>query len=448
MLETIHLILKQASDIVWGLPMIVLLLGTGIFYTFRLRGLQFTKLFKGLRIAFIERTEKGAIGDISHLQALMTALAATVGVGNIAGVATAISVGGPGALFWMWMTGLVGMVTKYAEAVLAVKYREQDKNGNMCGGPMYYISNGLKMPWLGVLFAVFTAIATFGIGDMVQSNTVAQSLLTSPLKIPVAYTGIFLTIATAVVILGGIKRIAKTATFLVPFMVTVYFLAALAIIIMKIDIVPRVLWLVMRTAFVPQAAVGGFMGATLKMVIQKGVSRGIFSNESGLGSAPIAAAAAKTKEPVRQALVSMTQTFIDTIVVCTLTGLVILLTGAWKTGKTGAELTSYAFGIGLPGDIGMWVVTLGLILFAYSTLVGWGYYGEKAMEYLFGMKVIFPYRIAFCIFVYIGAVVKLDLVWSFSDVANALMAMPNLIGLIFLSGVVVKETNDWLSRAG
>ncbi|MFC1482835.1 alanine/glycine:cation symporter family protein [Candidatus Margulisiibacteriota bacterium] len=437
--------LNAINNYAWGWPTIILLLGTGFYFSFTLKGLQFTKLGYALKLIFTKSENKKAKGDISHFQALMTALAATVGVGNIAGVATAISLGGPGALFWMWITGLVGMVTKYTESLLAVKYREVDENGNMSGGPMYYITKGLKLPWLGAFFAICTAIAAFGIGNMVQSNSVAHALSTT-FSISPRITGIVLTLLVAGVIVGGIKSIARTVSVLVPIMIVFYMGGALIIICKYYAQIPNVFSLIFTTAFTGHAAIGGFTGAILKMTIQKGISRGIFSNESGMGSAPIAAAAAKTTEPVRQALVSMTQTFIDTIIVCSMTGFVILLTGAWVTGKTGAELTTIAFSRGLPGEWGVYIVTIGITLFAFSTLIGWNYYGEKAIEYLLGIKSIIPYRIVFSIIVFFGAVLHLKLVWTFADIANAFMIIPNLIGLIGLRHIVIEITNAYFNK--
>ena len=370
----------------------------------------------------------------------MTAMAATVGTGNIAGFATAIALGGPGALFWMWITGLVGMATKYSEAILAVKYREVDENGEMCGGPMYYISKGLNMPWLGTIFAIFAAAAAFGIGNLVQANSVADAV-EATFGVPFWISGLVMMIFSAIVILGGIKSIAKVTSLLVPIMVVFYIIAAMYIIIANISEVPSALAFIVRQAFNPTAAVGGFAGSTIMMAIRFGVARGVFSNESGLGSAPIAAAAAKTKDPASQALVSMTQTFIDTIVVCTMTGLVLILTGAWSNGQTGAELTTTAFQAGVPG--GAYIVTIGIILFAYSTVLGWCYYGEKSMEYLLGVKAVLPYRVVFVLAIGLGAVSKLSLVWNISDTLNGLMAIPNLIGLVFLTPVVVQETKNY-----
>ena len=420
-----------------------LLVGTGIFLTIRLRGLQFRALGHSLYLALVKRKEDGAAeGDISHFQALMTALAATVGTGNIAGVATAIAAGGPGALFWMWITGLFGMATKYAEAVLAVKFREVDEFGTMSGGPMYYISKGLGWKWLGALFAIFASVAAFGIGNMVQSNSVADAV-EATFHIEPWITGIVLSVATALVILGGIKSIGKVTGVLVPIMIVFYVGAALTILIINYKLIPATFGMVFKYAFTPHAFIGGSLGALIRVTVRMGVSKGLFSNESGLGSAPIAAAAAQTKNPVNQALVSMTQTFIDTIVVCTLTGFVIISSGLWNSGHDGAELTTVAFSSGLPGNIGGIIVSIGLILFAYSTLLGWSYYGEKSLEYLFGESFVKPYRIVFCIVIFLGAVVKLQLVWSIADVFNGLMAIPNLIGLLALSGIIVAETNKY-----
>ncbi|WP_320172036.1 sodium:alanine symporter family protein [Maridesulfovibrio sp.] len=427
----------------WGPPMLVLLVGTGIWLTFALRGLQFRKLLYALYLALIKRKEEtDEPGDITHFQALMTALSATVGTGNIAGVATAIAVGGPGALFWMWITGLFGMATKYAEAVLAVKYRVVDENGEMSGGPMYYISQGLKMPWLGTVFAICASVAAFGIGNMVQSNSVADAI-EATYHISPFVTGIVLMICTAAVILGGIKKIGQVTGLFVPVMILFYMGGAAYIILERIADVPAAFALIVEQAFSPTAAVGGFAGASIMLCIRMGVARGVFSNESGLGSAPIAAAAAQTKSPVTQALVSMTQTFIDTLVVCTMTGLVLILTGVWSGGATGAELTTIGFSRGFSG--GEHVVTIGLVLFAYSTILGWSYYGEKSIEYLLGIKAVLPYRILFICFVGIGAVAKLSLVWNISDTLNGLMAIPNLIGLLLLTPVVVSETRKYFA---
>ncbi len=439
--STLDMVVGKIGAFAWGPPMLILLVGTGFWLTFALRGLQFRKLGYALYLALVKRKEDtDEPGDITHFQALMTALSATVGTGNIAGVATAIAVGGPGALFWMWITGLVGMATKYAEAVLAVKYRVVDEYGEMSGGPMYYISQGLKMPWLGTVFAVFASVAAFGIGNMVQSNSVADAVATT-YKIPHMVTGIILMACTAAVVLGGIKKIGKVTGILVPIMIVFYVSGAMYIILANITEVPAALVFIVKQAFNPTAAVGGFAGASIMLAIRMGVARGVFSNESGLGSAPIAAAAAQTKSPITQALVSMTQTFIDTIIVCTMTGLVLILSGLWSNGSTGAALTTMAFAAEMPG--GAHVVSIGIILFAYSTILGWCYYGEKSIEYLFGVKAVMPYRITFVIFVGVGAMAKLSFVWNLSDTMNGLMAIPNLIGLLFLTPVVVSETKKY-----
>jgi AGCS family alanine or glycine:cation symporter len=439
------------SSWVWGAPMLVLLVGTGVYLTIRLRGVQFHGLMHGLYMAFVVRREQGAEGDISHFQALMTALAATVGTGNIAGVATAVAAGGPGALFWMWITGLFGMATKYGEAVLAVKYRTTDERGEMAGGPMYYLRDGLRAPWLGVLFALFASLAAFGIGNMVQSNSVADAVATT-FSVPAWVTGGVLAVLTAAVILFGIKGIGKVTAVLVPTMIVAYMCGSLVLLVVHLDQLPSAVALVFEHAFTPVAATGGFAGAVVKEAVRFGVARGVFSNESGLGSAPIAAAAAQTRSPVSQALVSMTQTFIDTIVVCSMTGLALIVTGAWTSGETGAALTLQAFSIGLPwelgaaGTVGGLVVTVGLILFAYSTILGWCYYGERSIAFLLGGAAVMPYRIVFVILVAVGAVLKVDLVWNLSDLMNGLMAFPNLVGLLLLSGVIARETRIYFEQ--
>jgi AGCS family alanine or glycine:cation symporter len=372
----------------------------------------------------------------------MTALAATVGTGNIAGVATAIAAGGPGALFWMWITGLVGMATKFAEAVLAVRYRVTDSKGQMSGGPMYYLRRGLNSRFLAAMFAVTASIAAFGIGNMVQANSVADAVedLTGS---PPLVTGLVLSFATALVLLGGVQGIARTASTIVPVMIVLYIGGAVTILVLSYDRIPEIFWLVLSHAFRPTAAAGGFLGATVRQTIRYGVARGVFSNESGLGSSPIAAAAARTRNPTSQALVSMTQTFIDTLVVCSMTGFVILLSGQWTSGLDGAELTANAFRQQLPGGWGGALVTVGLALFAYSTILGWSYYGEKSLSYLFGDILVLPYRLLFCVVVIFGAVSKLDFVWAFSDMMNGMMAIPNLIGLLLLSRIVRQETDSY-----
>lgn len=433
-MEWFENLISTISGIVWGPPLLILIVGTGLFLTIRISFLQFSHLGYALKLSFSKHQDASSQGDISHFQALMTALAATIGTGNIAGVATAVVLGGPGAVFWMWITALVGMATKYAEAILAVKYRVVDGRGEMAGGPMYFIEKGLGWKWLAVLFALFASIAAFGIGNMVQSNSVADAVATN-MGINPWITGIILAILTALVILGGIKSIGRVTAFLVPFMALFYVVGGLLIILLNISQVPAAIGLIFSDAFTGAAMTGGAIGT----VIRWGVARGVFSNEAGLGSAPIAAAAAKTDIPGRQALVSMTGTFLDTIIVASFTGIVITMSGLYDTGLKGAPLTSEAFDVFLPG-IGRWIVTIGLIFFAYSTILGWSYYGEKSFEYLFGEKSVMPYRIAFSIAVLIGSGMSLSLVWDIADVMNGMMAIPNLIGLIALSGVIVAET--------
>ncbi len=443
--------IEAVRDAVWGVPLIVLLVGTGLYLTFLLRGLQFRQLGPALYLALVKRREEGGDGDISHFQALMTALAATVGTGNIVGVATAIAAGGPGALFWMWMTGLVGMATKYAEAVLGVRFRETDARGEKSGGPMYYLENGIRWGGLGKLlataFALFAAVAAFGIGNGVQSHSVAEAV-SNAAGVSKASVGIVTAFLAALVILGGIRSIGRFTSIFVPTMIVLYMAGAGAIILLNLDGVPEAFRLIFRGAFDPGSIAGGALGYTLGQAIRNGVARGVFSNESGLGTGAIAAAAAQTREPVRQALISMTQTFIDTIVVCTFTGVAILSTGAWRQDVDGAELTQLAFSTGLPGEWGHWIVAICLSFFAFSTILGWSYYGERNLEYLLGTKAILPYRLAFVVVTAVAAIAQLDLVWLVSDVMNGLMALPNLIGLLLLSGIVLRETRSYLSRFG
>jgi AGCS family alanine or glycine:cation symporter len=442
-MEQLTALLKDVRDFIGGTPLIVVLLGTGLWLTVCLRGLQFRRLGHALALAFLRRVDRDQPGDISHFQALMTALSATVGTGNIAGVAAAIAVGGPGALFWMWVTGLLGMATKYSEAVLAVKYRVTDRYGNMAGGPMYYIARGLGWRWLGVVFALFAAIAAFGIGNLVQSNQLAHSVQDA-FGVERWATGVVLMALTALVILGGIKSIGRVTGFLVPVMIVFYVGTALVILAMNIERIPDALALVFRHAFTPTAGVGGFLGATLMITLREGVARGLFSNESGLGSSPIAAAAARTKDPTTQALVSMTQTFIDTICVCTLTGLVIVVTGVWDCGLKDAPLTQEAFATGIGSDVGRVIVSVGLVLFAFSTVIGWSYYGERSVLYLAGERAIRPYRYVWVVVVGLAAVIdKVDSVWHFADIANSFMAFPNLLGLLLLTPVIVSETRTY-----
>lgn len=442
-MDVIESLVATLSGWVWGPPMLILLVGTGLYLTILLRGLQFRMLPHAFRLIF--EKDHGHAGDISHFAALMTALAATVGIGNIVGVATAISLGGPGAVFWMWMTGLVGMATKYAEAVLAVKYREKGEHG-MRGGPMYYLAKGAGLPWLGSLFAVFTALAAFGIGNMTQANATARILESTFGFTPLA-TGLVLMVLTALVILGGIRSIGRFTALLVPFMIVGYVAAAFSVLVLNADEVPGALGLIFYHAFNPIAAGGGFAGATIAAAIRYGVARGVFSNESGLGSAPIAAAAARTSDPVKQALVSMTQTFIDTLVVCTMTALVILTATPWREGVGAGELTSASMAETL-GPVGTLLVAMATALFAYSTLIGWNYYGEKAVEYLFGPRSIRIYRIFFVSAVVVGATTSLEFVWNFSDLMNGMMAIPNLIGLLLLAKVIKAETDRYFEDDG
>ncbi len=437
-MQAIEALISTLSGWVWGPPMLTLLVGTGLYLTILLKGMQFRALPHAFRLIF--HKEHSQTGDISHFAALMTALAATVGIGNIVGVATAITLGGPGAVFWMWMTGLVGMATKYSEAVLAVKYREHGEHG-MRGGPMYYLAKGAGLPWLGTLFAVFTALAAFGIGNMTQANATAKIFETT-FHVPVLVTGVVLMVLTALVILGGIRSIGRFTSYLVPFMIGGYVIASLVVLAMNVSEIPHALSLIFYHAFNPAAATGGFAGATIAAAMRYGIARGVFSNESGLGSAPIAAAAARTNDPVKQALVSMTQTFIDTLVVCTMTALVILTATSWTQGVGAGELTSASMAETL-GDTGAVIVAVSTALFAYSTLIGWNYYGEKAVEYLFGPRSIRIYRIFFVAAVIIGATTSLEFVWNFSDLMNGMMAIPNLIGLLLLSRIIKAETERY-----
>lgn len=434
--DKLNSILGEFSGILWGIPLIVLIIGTGLYLTIRVGFLQIRLLPVALKLVFSKKHDKNAEGDITQFQALTTALAATIGTGNIVGVATAVILGGPGAVFWMWVAAILGMATKYAEALLAVKYRVKDANGQMAGGPMYYIERGLKQKWLAVIFAAFGVLASFGIGNGTQSNSVA-GVVFNTFNIAPWITGVVLTIAVGLVILGGIGSIGKVTAVFVPVMAVFYLIAGLIIMIMNITDVPGAFGIIFKEAFTGAAVGGGTIGAAIRY----GVARGIFSNEAGLGSAPIAAAAAKTDLPGRQALISMTQVFLDTIIVCSITGLTIVMSGAYKIqGMEANQLTTTAFETYL-GAWGPIVVAVGLIFFASSTIMSWAYYGEKCLQYLFkSPKAIIIYRIIFVLFVYVGATASLDLMWTFSDVANGLMAIPNLIGLIGLSGVVVAET--------
>ncbi|WP_280415824.1 alanine/glycine:cation symporter family protein [Nocardia carnea] len=441
--------LGDASSFIWGPWLLIpLLLLTGLYLTVLLRGVQFRRFALAFRLGFVDRTDTGAEGDITHYQALSTALAATVGVGNIAGVATAISLGGPGAVLWMWLTGLVGMATKYSEAFLGVRFRRTDAAGKQAGGPMHYLKQGIKGPvglFLGGFFAVAGVLASFGIGNMTQANTVAANV-ESEWGLEPWITGLIITVLAAAVILGGIKGIGRVASVFVPVMIVLYILGALAVLIFRIEELPAAIGEIVTDAFTGTAATGGFVGAGVAAAIQYGVARGIFSNESGLGTGGIAAAAAATTHPVRQALVSMTQTFIDTLVVVSFTGLVIVVTGVWKTDASPATFTATAFADALPGTWGSVIVTVSIVFFAFSTILGWSYYGDRCIEFLFGNALVLPYRIVFIVVVFVGATRELETVWLFSDVANGLMALPNLIGLLILSPLVYRETRAYFDR--
>ena len=437
-MQTIEAFLATASDFVWGPPLLILLFGTHLFLTVRLKFIQ-RYLPKAIKLSFSR--EKEGDGDITQFGALTTALAATIGTGNIVGVATAVAAGGPGAVLWMWLTGVFGVATKYAEAVLSVKFRVRLPNGMMAGGPMYALERGLGSKPLGVLFAALTAIAAFGIGNMTQANSIS-ALANQTFGVAPWITGAVMTALTAFVILGGVTKIAAVCEKLVPFMAAFYILGCIILIGMHAERVPETIALIFSSAFNGHAAVGGFLGAGVMQAMRFGIARGLFSNESGLGSAPIVAAAAQTKNPVRQALVSATGTFWDTVVVCALTGIVVVNSGGWQQGLSGSALTKMAFE-DLP-TIGPLVLTVGLLTFVFSTILGWAYYGEKAAEYLFGTGVILPYRLLWVGAVFVGSVSTLTAVWSFSDVANGLMAVPNLISLLALNGVIVKETADYL----
>lgn len=436
-MSNLNSILEQLSDIIWGVPLLVLLVGTGIYLTIRLGFLQIRSLPYAIKLSFSKGTQDNkSEGDISHFQALMTASAATVGTGNIVGVATAVVLGGPGAIFWMWAAGVFGMATKYGEAILAVKYRVKGSDGKMAGGPMYYLEHGLKQKWLGVLFAIFGALAAFGIGNGTQSKAVADLMLDT-FSIPVWLTGIVLLVFVGLVLIGGIKSIGRVTAFIVPIMAVFYIIAGIIVMVMNYELVPAAFGTIFHFAFSGEAIAGGTVGS----VIRFGVARGLFSNEAGLGSAPIAAAAARTDLPGRQALVSMTQVVIDTFIVCSITGITIVMSGEWTdTSIEAGVLTSSAFGV-LLGSVGPYLITFGLLFFATSTILGWGYYGEKCFQYLWdNPTAIKVYRIVFVLFIFVGATISLDTIWTLADVLNGLMAIPNLIGLLGLSGVIIAES--------
>lgn len=441
MLETLNAI----DSFVWGPPLLVLLIGTGLMLTVRLHLLQVFRLPRALKLIFTAKNQ--GEGDVDSFKALCTALAATVGTGNIVGVATAVHAGGPGAIFWMWMAAFVGMATKYAEGCLAVKYRTVDKNGDIAGGPMYYIENGLgkKYKPLAFLFAFFgVLVAFFGIGTFAQVNSIVEiTRLTT--SIPVEYTAIVLTILVAAITIGGLQSIARVASKIVPAMAVIYVVSTVAFLVVFADQIPAAVEQIIVSAFTPTAAAGGFLGATVLVAMRNGVARGVFSNESGLGSAPIVAAAAKTKWPAEQGLISMTGTFIDTIIICTMTGLAVVSSGLWNGDLNGASLTNGAFAQAFP-SFGNYLVTICLALFAFTTILGWNYYGERCLVYLFGTKAIKPYRVVYIAIIATAAFLKLEEIWALADIVNGLMAFPNLIALLLLSGTVVRETKAYLSH--
>ncbi|MFU7514549.1 alanine/glycine:cation symporter family protein [Clostridium sp. HCS.1] len=449
MLNKIQSILNAINSIIWGPPLLILLVGTGIYLTWRLKLLQVFRLPLAFKYIFCKEDDdnENAKGDVSSYGALCTALSATIGTGNIVGVATAITAGGPGALFWMWFAAFFGMATKYAEGLLAIKYREVDENGQMAGGPMYYIKNGLGLNWLAKLFAIFgVGVALLGIGTFGQVKSIADAAQIG-FNIPVWVTTVVITVIVALITLGGIKRIASVSEMVVPFMATLYIIGALLVLFLNYDKIPAALLLIIESAFNPKAALGGATGITVSIAMQRGIGRGIFSNESGLGSAPIAAAAAKTNSPVRQGLISMTGTFLDTIIVCTMTGIVIVLTGSYGSGLEGAALTTSAFESGLPiAVIGKYIVNIGLMFFAFTTIIGWNYYGERCIQYLLGIKGIKPYKILFISLVGVGPFLPLEMIFIIADIVNGLMAFPNLVGLIGLRKVVVEETEKYFEE--
>jgi alanine or glycine:cation symporter, AGCS family len=447
MIETMTAVNGWLNGYVWGWPMIVMLVGTGVLLTILTGGVQFRYLGFALREVLGKLTQKAAgPGEVSPFQAVATALASTVGVGNIAGVATAISIGGPGALFWLWVSGVFGMCTKFAEIVTALHYREKDSSGAFRGGAMYTLRKGLGLPWLGTIFAGLVSLAAFGIGNMVQANSVAASLQAS-FGVNPSVTGIVLAILTAAVILGGIKRIGHLTEYLVPIMALFYLGGGIFILARFAGEIPGALSLVFTSAFSGTAATGGFAGSTIMLAMRYGIARGLFSNEAGLGSAPIVHAAAKTDHPVRQGMYGIFEVFVDTILVCTTTGLAILVTGVWTGGATGAALAGEAFSVGMPGTWGNIVVTTSLVLFAFSTVVGWSYYGETGIVYLCGPQAALPYRIAWLVFIYVGAVGSLHLVWDVADTLNGLMAIPNLVAVLGSIPLLRKLTREFFATA-
>ncbi|EEX31373.1 MULTISPECIES: alanine/glycine:cation symporter family protein [Vibrio] len=446
-MDNLQSLLKTIDSFVWGPPLLILLVGTGVYFTFRLGLLQFRHLPTALKMVFSKDDSKKP-GDVSSFAALCTALSATIGTGNIVGVATAIKLGGPGALFWMWLAALFGMATKYAECLLAVKYRKVDDKGQMVGGPMYYLQYGVGSRTLASLFAFFAlGVACFGIGTFPQVNAILDASQIS-FGVPREASAVVLTVLVAFVTLGGIQSIAKVAGKVVPTMALFYVLACLSVIVINSDQLFNAIELVLVSAFTQTAATGGFLGASIMLAIQSGIARGVFSNESGLGSAPMAAAAAKTDSCVRQGLISMTGTFFDTIIICTMTGLALILTGAWQSDFAGAAMTTHAFAVGLNAEtLGPILVSVGLIFFAFTTILGWNYYGERCVVFLFGTKAVLPYKVIFLALVASGAFLHLDMIWIIADIVNGLMAVPNLIGLILLRHVVIEETKAYFSAA-
>jgi AGCS family alanine or glycine:cation symporter len=438
-MEQITTFISETASFLWGWPLLVMLLGTHLFLTFRLR---FIQRYVGKAIKLSISRDDGSHGEISQFSALATSLAATIGTGNIIGVATAVSLGGPGAVLWVWITGVFGIATKYSEGLLAIKYRKKNADGSFSGGPMYALEYGLKSKFLGALFAIFTAIAAFGIGASVQANSMASALNES-FGFDKMYVGIVLLVLTGAIIIGGIKSIARVCDKLVPFMAVFYVAGCLLILILGYATVWDSLVLIVKSAFTGHAAVGGFAGSTVMMAARYGVARGLFSNESGLGSAPIVAAVAQTRNPVRQALVSSSGTFWDTVIICALTGLVLVNTGAWAEGKEGIAITQHAFGHYF-SHYGSIFLAISLVTFSFSTIIGWAYYAEKSVEYLFGKKSILPYKALYLVMVFLGTILSLDVVWNLGDIFNGLMAIPNLICLVLLSGVIVSETKKYL----
>ncbi|MGX9755873.1 alanine/glycine:cation symporter family protein [Clostridioides difficile] len=435
-------ILNKVDAFIWGPPLLVLLVGTGILLTVRLGVVQITKLPRALKLIF--SAENKGSGDVSSFAALCTALAATVGTGNIVGVATAIKAGGPGALFWMWIAAFFGMATKYSEGVLAIKYRTKDKNGQVSGGPMYYIVNGMGEKWrpLAIFFAISgILVALLGIGTFTQVNSITDAI-NSSFGVDPRITGVVLAVFVALVVFGGLKSISNVATKIVPFMAVIYIVICGVILISYWNKIPETFLLIIKSAFTPTAATGGFLGATMSLAIRNGIARGVFSNESGLGSAPIAAAAAKTEWPAEQGLISMTGTFIDTIIICTLTGFSLVISGVWSSDLNGAVMTQAAFNGAIP-TFGPILLTVSLTLFAFTTILGWSYYGERCFEFLFGVKGMNGYRTVFVAMVLLGAFLKLEVVWIIADIVNGLMAIPNLIALLALSPIIVSETKKY-----